>query len=254
MPSQVIPRRPTAASRSLAEQLQPLVRVHESIRNRARVSLDLDGARKRIRAGRAAFDPADVLEGAGDLHRAFQRTAASFERSGLATTPQLTALRERTIDPARLVLAWCNGESTPRDATLRLARSVAAVLGNAVLSRTASTVAEGFSFTIWKRPQCPCCGASPDLAVATDTRRSLICWRCDTSWRTDLRGCIGCGADLAPDLVRIPSPHLGYQVAICNACGRYLKERRGAPAQPLLVERMLTLGLDEAAQQRGLRA
>lgn len=253
MPSQVITRRSTAASRNLAEQLQPLVRMHESIRGRARVAVDVETARQRIRAGRPGFDAADVLSAAGDLHRAFQRTAASFERSGLANTPQLTALRERTMDPSRLVHAWCNGESIPRDATMRLARSVAAVLGNAVLSRSAATVGEGFSFAGWKWPQCPCCGSSPDLAMVTDTRRSLICWRCDTTWRTDLRGCIGCGADLAPDLVRIPSPHLGYQVAICNACGRYLKERRGAPVQPLLVERMLTLGLDEAAQQRGLR-
>jgi len=217
------------------------------------MSVDVDGARQRIRGGRAGFDATAVLSSAGDLHRPFQRIAASFERSGLATTPQLTALRERTIDPAQIVLSWCNGESTPRDATMRLARSVAAVLGNAVLSRTAGALAEGFSFSLWKRPQCPCCGASPDLAVTTDTRRSLVCWRCDTMWRTDFRGCIGCGADLAPDLVRIPSPHLGYQGAICNACGRYLKERRGGPAQPLLVERMLTAGLDEAAQQRGLR-
>ncbi|HVX38823.1 MAG TPA: formate dehydrogenase accessory protein FdhE [Gemmatimonadaceae bacterium] len=254
MTSQVIPRRPTAASRSLAEQLQPLVRVHESIRTRSRVALDVAGARQRVRAGRAAFDAAEVLASAGDLARAFQRAAASFERAGLATTPQLTALRERGTDPARLALAWCNGESIPRDATLRLARSVAAVVGNALLAHAAATVAEDFSFSSWKWPQCPCCGGAPDLAILTDTRRSLVCGRCDTTWRTELRGCIGCGADLAPDLVRIPSPHLGYQVAICNACGRYIKERRGTPAQSLLVERMLTLGLDEAAQQRGLRA
>lgn len=254
MPSQAITRRPTAASRSLAEQLQPLVRVHESIRSRARLPIDVGAARTRVRAGRAAFDAADVLANAGDLAKAFQRTSAAFERSGLATTPQLSALRERSPDPARITIAWCNTESVPRDPTLRLARSVAAVVGNAMLSHAASAIAEGFSFAAWKRPHCPCCGATPDLAVVTDTRRSLICWRCDATWRTDVRGCIGCGADLAPDLVRIPSPHLGYQVAICNACGRYIKERRGAPAQPLLVERQLTLGLDEAAQQRGLRA
>ncbi len=254
MASQVITRRSTAASRNLAEQLQPLVRVHESIRVRTKVSLDVPRGRTRVRAGRPAFDAADVLSTTGDLTKSFYRTAASFEHSGLATTPQLTALRERSLDPARLALAWCNGESLPRDTTMRLARSVAAVIGNAVLSHAATALADGFSFSSWKRPQCPCCGASPDLAVITDTRRSLVCWRCDSTWRTDLAGCIGCGADLAPDVVRIASPHLGYQVAICNACGRYIKERRGAPPQPLLVERMLTLGLDEAAQQRGLRA
>ena len=72
-------------------------------------------------------------------------------------------------------------------------------------------------------------------------------------WRTEDRGCLSCGADTPPTLVRIPSPYLGYELAICNACGRYLKERRGGLTHELFVERALTAGLDEAAQQRGLR-
>jgi formate dehydrogenase maturation protein FdhE len=140
----------------------------------------------------------------------------------------------------------------PRNPAMRLARNVAAVVGNAVLTRAASDVANGFSFAAWKRSLCPCCGASPDLALSTDKRRSLVCWRCDTIWRTNQLGCLGCGATAAPTLVRIPSPY-GYQLAICNSCGRYLKERRGAPAHALLVERALTAGLDEAAELRGLR-
>jgi hypothetical protein len=59
---------------------------------------------------------------------------------------------------------------------------------------------------------------------------------------------------MPPTLARVPSPYLGYQLAICNACGRYIKERRGALTHELFVERMLVAGLDEAAQQRGLRA
>src|SRR5439155_13168772 len=134
----------------------------------------------------------------------------------------------------------------------RLARTVAAVVGNAVLSRVAADVVTGFSLATWKRLNCPCCGASPDLALATDRRRTLVCWRCDTMWRTDRRGCLGCGADTSPTIARVASPYLGYELTICNSCGRYLKERRGAPTHALLVERALTLGLDEAAQQRGL--
>jgi hypothetical protein len=54
--------------------------------------------------------------------------------------------------------------------------------------------------------------------------------------------------------VRVPSPDLGYDLVICNSCGRYLKERRGLPSHAWLVERALTAGLDEAAHERGLRA
>jgi formate dehydrogenase maturation protein FdhE len=92
------------------------------------------------------------------------------------------------------------------------------------------------------------------LALSTNTKRTLVCWRCDTQWKTAHRGCLGCGADGPPTVARVPSPYLGYELAICNSCGRYLKERRGPLTHELLVERTLTAGLDEAAQQRGLRA
>ncbi|HXT18536.1 MAG TPA: formate dehydrogenase accessory protein FdhE [Gemmatimonadaceae bacterium] len=247
-------RRPTAASKTLAEQFQPIVTLHTSLRARGASHLDVDAARARIRAGRAAFDSGDVLRDAGDLTRAFQRTASALEHIGVASTPQANALQKASVDPTAHVLSWANGDSMPRSSHLKLARQVAAIVGNAVLARASDQIVDGFSLANWKRAQCPCCGASPDLALSTDRRRTLVCWRCDTMWRTDRRGCLSCGADSAPTLARVPSPQLGYELAICNSCGRYLKERRGAPANALLVERALTAGLDEAAQQRGLRA
>ena len=44
--------------------------------------------------------------------------------------------------------------------------------------------------------------------VITDKRRAFACWRCDTTWRTDHRGCLSCGEDEAPTVVRVPSPSL----------------------------------------------
>jgi formate dehydrogenase maturation protein FdhE len=247
-------RRPSTASKTLAEQYQPIVTVHEALRQRALVTFDLTDARARVRAGRPAFETHAVLSDATDLTRSFGRVAASLERTGVASTTELNAMRARALDPRALVLSWANAESMPRNPSLRLARTVASLLGNALLSRASSDVTKGFSLASWKRALCPCCGATPDLALATEKRRTLVCWRCDTMWRTEVRGCLGCGADSSPTLVRVPSPVLGYDLAICNACGRYLKERRGAPSHSLIVERALTAALDEAAEQRGLRA
>lgn len=246
-------RRSNTASRTLADQYQPIVSVHAAVRRRESAPVDIDDGRARIQAGRHAFDTTTVLRAAGDLSCAFERTAAAFEGIGVASTTQLAALRARNVDATALVLGWANNEWPPRDPTLRLGRTVAAVLGNALLSRAAHDVMHGVSLSGWKRARCPGCGASPDLALSTDKRRTLVCWRCDTMWRTERRGCLGCGADSAPTLARVASPLLGYELAICNSCGRYIKERRGAPAHALLVERALTAGLDEAAQQRGLR-
>lgn len=214
----------------------------------------MTAARVRMRMGRPAYDVESVLGDAGDLSHFFERTAAAFELTGIATTPQLAALQRKGLDATALVASWANGDSRPRDATVRLARQVAGVVGNAILARASHAVVDELSFAGWKRVQCPCCGASPDLALVTERRRTLVCWRCDAMWRTDQRGCLACGADAPPTLVRVPSPYLGYELAICNACGRYLKERRGAPTHELIVERALTAGLDEAAQDRGLRA
>ena len=250
----VSPRRATVASRTLAEQLRPVVQVHRVVRDGDYARFDLERARARLRNGRVAFDANDVLEDAGDLAPAFERTAEAFERTGIASSLRVTALQRVSLDVTALVLAWANAESPPVDATIRLARTIAGVVGNAILSRAANDITSAISLAGWKWPQCPCCGASPDLALATDTRRTLVCWRCDTMWRTEDRGCLGCGADTAPTIARVPSPYLGYELAICNSCGRYLKERRGSLTHDLIVERTLIAGLDEAAQQRGLRA
>lgn len=246
-------RRPSAASRSLADQYKPIVAIHDAVRKRAHASVEVEDGRARVRAGRTAFDSTSVLRDARDIGRSFARVASAFERIGVVSTPQFAALQQTPVEAERLVVSWAHGESVPRNPALKLARTIAGVVGNALLAGAADGIVSGFSLSGWKRTYCPCCGASPDLALATDTRRTLVCWRCDAMWRTTERGCLGCGEDSTPALARVPSPYLGYELMICNSCGRYLKERRGAPTHALIVERALTASLDEAAQQRGLR-
>ena len=245
-------RRPTP-SHLLAEQFGPLMAAHASVMSRRHPPVDVAAARARLRAGRAAIDALAVLRTAGDLTRQFGRIAAAFERTGVESSARLTDLRARSLDHAALLSSWANGYSLPRDPILRFARQVTAIVGNAILAGVAAEVLKGVSLSPWKRACCPCCGAVPDLTMITEKRRTFACWRCDTTWRTEQRGCLGCGEDTAPTVVRVPSPSLGYALAICNSCGRYMKERRGRASHGLLVERALTTGLDEAAQQRGLR-
>ncbi len=246
--------RPTAADRRFAEQLRPLVVAYDDVRNRAHAPVDVPRARRRVRSGRPAFDAATLLDASGDLTQAFRRTTAAFERTGIVSTLQVAELRRADIDVTALVLGWANGGAAPVDASANPARTIAGVVGNAILSHAARRVADGFSFSSWRWTSCPCCGASPDLALTTPTRRTLVCWRCDSMWRTDQHGCLGCGADAPPTVARVESRVLGYELTICNQCERYLKERHGQPSHELLVERALTAGLDEAAQQRGLHA
>ena len=55
------------------------------------------------------------------------------------------------------------------------------------------------------------------------------------------------------EIARISNPALGYDLVMCNSCGRFLKERPRRGLASLLVERALTAELDLAAEQRGLR-
>jgi len=249
----VTTRRPTVASRALADQLRPVVDAHRTIQQHGYGRSDAERARARILSGRTGFDAWELIEDTGDLSVAFGEMAAAFELAGLASTSSISTMEQMHVDATSTILSWANSESEPRDPSLRLARRIAGVVGNAILSHIARDVMLGLSPLAWKRSLCPCCGAAPDLAFQTEVRRYLICWRCDTTWRTNDRGCLGCGESAPPTLVRIPSPYLGYELAICNSCGRYLKERRGGLTHEPIVERALTAGLDDAARQRGLR-
>jgi hypothetical protein len=250
----VFTRRPTVASRTLAEQLRPVVNAHRAIQDHGYGRADIERARDRIHSGRTAFDAWELLEAIGDLSSPFALMATAFELSGLASSSGLVMIERTFENPTSAVLGWANSESDPIDPTRRLARNIGGVVGNAILSPLARDVMRGVSPLAWKRSVCPCRGSAPDLAYQTDVRRYLVCWRCDTTWRTSDRGCLGCGEVAPPAVVRIPSPYLGYELAVCNACGRYLKERRGGFTHEPIVERMLTAGLDEAALERGFRS
>ena len=53
--------------------------------------------------------------------------------------------------------------------------------------------------------------------------------------------------------VRVDAVDLGYELLVCHACARYLKERRGDEMLAPMIERALTVDLDAAAERRGLR-
>lgn len=253
MSSSVSTRSRDAVSRNFAEQLAPLLRVHEHLRNREWPLPDMARARRRLAAGRPAFDAAAVLRAAGDLARAFRQTASALDSCGIAPTSAIGELRPTRADVTRLIVSWANSDARPASGSHRVERQVAGLVGNAVLHRVAAEVREAIPITGWKHATCPCCGCAADIATISRGARTLICSRCDTPWRAPAAGCLGCGADGPPAIARVSSTYLGYEVAICHSCGRYLKERRGGLRFQPLVERALTAGLDDAAEKRGLR-
>ncbi|HYD51647.1 MAG TPA: formate dehydrogenase accessory protein FdhE [Gemmatimonadaceae bacterium] len=236
----------------VAEHLQPILTLREELASRWTLALDQPRARGRLASGQVAFDPLEVIGAAGDLVVPFMRVTATFERCGLATTDEALAVRGSGFRILPLLVSWLAGEPLPIEHVRRLARLAAAVLGNSILVRAAGDVRAGLEIEDWSRADCPCCGSAPEFAVQSARGRRFVCSHCDTSWpATD--GCAGCGASDAPAVARVPSPELGFELTICNACGRYLKERIAVGATQPLLDRLLTTELDAAAQHRGLR-
>ncbi|MBL8134977.1 MAG: formate dehydrogenase accessory protein FdhE [Acidobacteria bacterium] len=137
--------------------------------------------------------------------------------------------------------------------------SLTDVLGLTVrpfLTRAAEVVQQRVSTDTWPRGTCPMCGARPGFAVvAAPGVRHLVCGRCHGRWLFDARTCPRC---LSSDRQRVFSAHDGvYQVAVCDACKRYVKAIDVKKAgRPLLmsVDTVATLALDQAIAAQGFEA
>lgn len=253
MPMAIVEDAAQAMRSALAEQLAPLIEAHESLFGRWMLALDVESARRRLREGRVAYDALDVIALAGPLLVAFRRMTVAIEHAGLATADEAASAREQGAEVLPLIAAWLGAEPLPREPAKRVARRAAAAIGSSILARASEEVRQESDVAGWNRPQCPCCGSLPDFAfTAGGATRTLVCARCDTAWPSDAAGCAGCGATSAPAIVRIAMAALGYDLVICNQCGRYIKESAASGTANLLVERALTADIDAAAERRGL--
>lgn len=244
----------TTVRATLAEQFEPVLRIHAEILAGCAPAVDVDGARAKIRAGQVGYDALRVLQSCGDLHPRFVRVLEAFEVAGFVSNDDRRAILDGEPDVDELVSGWFTGDRTPRDARRRAARQVAIIVGNALLRAATTMIGSTATWKQWTRLVCPCCGGSPDIVLSDrSAHRTLVCARCDAQWRSHRAGCLGCDTDELASLARIANPALGYDLVMCNACGRFIKERPRRGLESLIVERALTTELDLAAEQRGLR-
>lgn len=112
----------------------------------------------------------------------------------------------------------------------------------------------------WRRGYCPVCGGEPDLASlggphdGGEGTRFLLCSRCDYEWLFPRLGCPYCGNTDHTKITYFPEAEGPHRLYVCQACNRYLKtiDLRAAPGRVLLpVERILTIGMDVMARERG---
>ncbi len=247
------PASPTVRA-TLAEQFKPVLRAHAEVLGVCLPVLDVEASRSRVKAGHVGYDALRVLRSCGDLQPRFVRVLDAFEVAGLVSNDDRRAIVDGEPDVDDLVSGWFTGDQTPRDARRRTTRQIAIVVGNALLRAASRMVGAASTWKHWTRRVCPCCGGSPDIVlVERSMQRTLVCARCDAQWRATTSGCLGCDTEEIQSLARIANPALGYDLVMCNACGRFIKERPRRGLEPFILERALTTELDLAAEQRGLR-
>jgi hypothetical protein len=244
----------TSVRATLAEQFEPVLRVHAELVARGAPTFGVEDVRARIGGGQVGYDALHVLRSCGDLLPDFVRVLDAFEVAGLVSNDDRRLILDAELDVDELVSGWFTGDCTPRRTTPGIARQVAIVVGNAMLRSASAMVGVPATWKHWSRLVCPCCGGSPDIVLTTrSSQRTLLCARCDAMWRVQRSGCLGCDTSDPASLARIANPALDYDLVMCNACGRFIKERPRRGLESLIVERALTMDLDLAAEQRGLR-
>ena len=248
------PPRPTTVRCTLAEQYAPVLRAHAEIRAECMPLVDVEHAQSRIRSGQVGYDALRVLRSCGDPMPRYARVLDAFEVAGFLSNEDRRGLLSSELDVDDLVSGWFTGDRTPRDSTRRLARQAGIVVGNALLRAASAMIEPTSTWREWTRVVCPCCGGSPDIALRErGAGRTLVCARCDSQWRTTQQGCLSCRTDDEPTIARISNTDVGYDLVMCNGCGRFLKERPRRGIESFIVERALTTELDLAAERRGLR-
>ena len=140
-----------------------------------------------------------------------------------------------------------NGQSTARSLAVGFALS-------AYLQEAASVLIPLMDLDDWYRNVCPICGGKPGFAVISreDGSRSLFCPRCHSVWPYRRTTCPFCESDR--NVVYYASENQSYRLYVCEACKHYLKtiDLRRTDRDPVLpVERIITVGMDLAAQEKG---
>jgi hypothetical protein len=122
------------------------------------------------------------------------------------------------------------------------------------LQRAADEILPQLDLISWARGHCPVCGGRPNFALLDEDTgaRQLMCSRCTALWPYRRIGCPFCSTEERPSYYA--SADSLYRLYVCEACKGYLKTadlRKARRVVYPMVERLLTVGMDLAAQQEG---
>jgi FdhE protein len=232
-----------------------------------RPSLERDEALARLGRGEPLFSVEQLEIDAKAFADLCSRVGFTLAQSRREFVKQLALihawLREHADDMGRMATDYLREGRVRRGEEAGLeSEFLSFIFSNSLrpfLRLKAEQYAELIDDSLWYRNRCPICGGEPDLAALErkSGRRRLLCSRCDFEWGYVRLACPFCGNEDPAELGYYPSEDKVYRLGVCDRCHRYLKtiDLREAKGERLLpAERVLTIGMDFAAQKAGYKA
>jgi FdhE protein len=230
-------------------------------------SLERNEALARLGSGEPLLSPETLeidVKAFADLCSRVGFTLAQCRREFVKPLARIHAwLRDHADEMGRLAMDYMREGHVRRGEEAGLESDLLSFIFNnslrPFLRPRAEEYSEVISDSLWYRKRCPICGGEPDLAALerSSGRRRLLCSRCDFEWGYVRVACPFCGNEDPAKLGYYPSEDRVYRLGVCERCHRYLKtiDLREAKGERLLpVERVLTIGMDFAAQKAGYKA
>jgi len=179
-----------------------------------------------------------------------------FEREG-RSPENLTDLAREVFETWDTLTAPKSGSGRDETGAMWSDHPIALAVGFALgpyLQRAAEVILPQLDLSLWTQNYCPICGGRPNLAVLEEERgaRRLMCSRCNGLWNYPRVGCPFCKSK--EKQIYYASQDGVYRLYVCPVCNHYIKtiDLRGVYREVHLpVERLLTVGMDLAAQQQG---
>lgn len=217
----------------------------------------LEGGIPQLTYGQLGVEPGEFSTIVAEVTRVLSRHNPGWEFDQGARSAEAQVELAREVFETWETLTTPRAEGGDEPASPWADYPVALAVGFALapyLQRASEVIRPGLDLSLWVQGYCPICGGRPNFALFEPERgaRQLMCSRCNCLWTYSRVGCPFCKSKEKQSYY--PSEDGVYRLYVCPSCHQYLKtvdlrevSRKVVPA----VERLVTIGMDLAAQQQG---
>jgi FdhE protein len=226
------------------------------IRDELAMRWRLEGGIPQLTFDQLHLEPAPFAALVGKITRIFLQHNPEWHIEEEESAPEaLVALAQEVFETwDALTVPGAVGEGTDGTQPGSLKAMAVGFALAPTLQRAAESIHPHLDLTLWTQGYCPICGGRPNFALLAEESgaRQLMCARCTAQWDHSRLKCPFCDTQEHP--MYYASEDDVYRLYVCHACKHYVKTvdlRKARRVIYPMAERLLTIGMDLAAQQEG---